>query len=185
MRQGNFDRMADRQRPRIHLLADRSDLPAQPRRARRLLAAPSTTAISRSRSSRRSGASTSSSPSRSGSTAAVACSTSAAAGGRCSTSSASARRVGVGVTLSSAQAASCRSHGLDARIQDAREVDRDGFGSFDAIASLGAFEHFCSPDDYRAGRQDADLLGSVREHRRDAARAAAASTCRRWSSGAT
>ncbi len=28
------------------------------------------------------------------------------------------------------------------------------FGGFDAIASLGAFEHFCSPDDYRAGRQD-------------------------------
>jgi cyclopropane-fatty-acyl-phospholipid synthase len=61
---------------------------------------------------------------------------------------------GVGVTLSSAQAAACRRHGLDARIQDARKVDRDGFGEFDAIASLGAFEHFCSPDDYYAGRQE-------------------------------
>jgi cyclopropane-fatty-acyl-phospholipid synthase len=28
------------------------------------------------------------------------------------------------------------------------------FGPFDAVASLGAFEHFCSPEDYRAGRQD-------------------------------
>jgi cyclopropane-fatty-acyl-phospholipid synthase len=62
---------------------------------------------------------------------------------------------GVGVTLSSAQAESCRRHGLDARISDAREVTREGFGEFDALASLGAFEHFCSPDDYRAGRQDA------------------------------
>jgi cyclopropane-fatty-acyl-phospholipid synthase len=61
---------------------------------------------------------------------------------------------GVGVTLSSAQAESCRRHGLDARISDARDVTRDGFGEFDALASLGAFEHFCSPDDYRAGGQE-------------------------------
>ncbi|HEY2201629.1 MAG TPA: class I SAM-dependent methyltransferase, partial [Solirubrobacteraceae bacterium] len=37
---------------------------------------------------------------------------------------------------------------------DAREIDRARFGTFDAVASLGAFEHFCSPDDYQAGRQD-------------------------------
>jgi cyclopropane-fatty-acyl-phospholipid synthase len=61
---------------------------------------------------------------------------------------------GVGVTLSSAQAESCRSHGLEVHIRDARQVDRDTFGPFDAIASLGAFEHFCSPEDYEAGRQD-------------------------------
>jgi cyclopropane-fatty-acyl-phospholipid synthase len=61
---------------------------------------------------------------------------------------------GVGVTLSSAQAAACRSHGLDVHIHDARDVTRDAFGPFDAVASLGAFEHFCSPEDYRAGRQD-------------------------------
>jgi cyclopropane-fatty-acyl-phospholipid synthase len=61
---------------------------------------------------------------------------------------------GVGVTLSSAQAAACRRHGLDVHIHDAREVDADSYGSFDAVASLGAFEHFCSPDEYRAGRQE-------------------------------
>ena len=61
---------------------------------------------------------------------------------------------GVGVTLSSAQAAACRSHGLDVHIQDARAVTRETFGPFDAVASLGAFEHFCSPEDYRAGRQE-------------------------------
>ena len=61
---------------------------------------------------------------------------------------------GLGVTLSSAQAEACRRHGLDARLQDARTVGRDAFGGFDAVASLGAFEHFCSPDDYFAGRQE-------------------------------
>jgi cyclopropane-fatty-acyl-phospholipid synthase len=71
---------------------------------------------------------------------------------------------GVGVTLSSAQAEACRRHGLDVRIQDARKVDRDGFGEFDSIASLGAFEHFCSPDDHEAGRQDqvySDLFENI------------------------
>lgn len=60
---------------------------------------------------------------------------------------------GLGLTLSSAQLASCRRHGLDARLEDARLVSRERYGQFDAVASLGAFEHFCSPDDYRAGRQ--------------------------------
>jgi len=66
----------------------------------------------------------------------------------------SRRGEGVGVTLSSAQAAACRKHGLDVHIQDAREIDRDTFGPFDAVASLGAWEHFCSPDEFRAGRQE-------------------------------
>ena len=61
---------------------------------------------------------------------------------------------GVGVTLSSAQAESCRRHGLEVHIQDARRITRDTFGQFDAVASLGAFEHFCSPEDYEAGRQE-------------------------------
>ena len=61
---------------------------------------------------------------------------------------------GVGVTLSSAQAAACRRHGLDVHLHDARQLTRDSFGPFDAVASLGAFEHFCSPDEHRAGRQD-------------------------------
>jgi cyclopropane-fatty-acyl-phospholipid synthase len=61
---------------------------------------------------------------------------------------------GVGVTLSSAQAAACRRHGLDVHLHDARQVTRDLFGPFDAVASLGAFEHFCSPEEHRAGRQE-------------------------------
>jgi cyclopropane-fatty-acyl-phospholipid synthase len=71
---------------------------------------------------------------------------------------------GLGVTLSSAQLATCRRHGLDVHLRDARTVERDTFGPFDAVASLGAFEHFCSPEDYRAGRQDdiyRDLFANV------------------------
>jgi cyclopropane-fatty-acyl-phospholipid synthase len=62
--------------------------------------------------------------------------------------------VGVGVTLSAAQLRACRRHGLDVHLLDARSVDRETFGSFDAVASLGAFEHFCSPADHEAGRQE-------------------------------
>ncbi|MCW3069542.1 MAG: Cyclopropane-fatty-acyl-phospholipid synthase [Solirubrobacterales bacterium] len=62
--------------------------------------------------------------------------------------------VGVGVTLSWAQEAACRRHGLDVHLKDARQVDRDTFGPFDAVASLGAFEHFCSPEEYAQGRQE-------------------------------
>lgn len=61
---------------------------------------------------------------------------------------------GVGVTLSSAQAEACRRHGLEVHLQDAREVTADTYGRFDAVASLGAFEHFCSPEDYAAARQE-------------------------------
>ncbi len=61
---------------------------------------------------------------------------------------------GVGVTLSSAQVAACRAHGLDVHLKDARLVVPETFGGFDAVASLGAFEHFCSPEEQRAGRQD-------------------------------
>ena len=61
---------------------------------------------------------------------------------------------GLGVTLSDAQQASCVKHGLDVRLQDAREVTVDTFGPFDAVVSLGAFEHFASREDHDAGRQD-------------------------------
>ena len=61
---------------------------------------------------------------------------------------------GLGLTLSSAQLKACRRHGLDVHLMDAREVTADSFGPFDAVASLGAFEHFCSPEDQLAGRQD-------------------------------
>src|SRR5690348_3968820 len=61
---------------------------------------------------------------------------------------------GVGVTLSRGQWAACRRHGLDVHVVDCRTITRDTFGGFDAVASLGAFEHFCSPEEFRAGLQD-------------------------------
>jgi cyclopropane-fatty-acyl-phospholipid synthase len=61
---------------------------------------------------------------------------------------------GVGVSLSSAQVAACKRNGLDVHLRDARDVTGDTFGPFDAVASLGAFEHFCSPEDFYAGKQE-------------------------------
>ena len=61
---------------------------------------------------------------------------------------------GVGVTLSSAQLAACRRNGLDVHLFDGRLLTPETFGPFDAVASLGAFEHFCSPEQYRAGQQE-------------------------------
>jgi cyclopropane-fatty-acyl-phospholipid synthase len=61
---------------------------------------------------------------------------------------------GVGVTLSSAQVAACQRHGLDVHLHDARQVTRETFGAFDAVACVGGFEHFCSPEQYLAGHQE-------------------------------
>jgi cyclopropane-fatty-acyl-phospholipid synthase len=71
--------------------------------------------------------------------------------------------VGVGVTLSSAQAEACRRHGLDVHVRDALTVTEETFGRFHAVVSLGAFEHFCSPEDHDAGRQD-EIYGRLFEH---------------------
>jgi cyclopropane-fatty-acyl-phospholipid synthase len=62
---------------------------------------------------------------------------------------------GVGVTLSTAQVRACRRHGLEAHLADARDLTPADLGRFDAVVSLGAFEHFCAPEEFRAGRQDA------------------------------
>ncbi len=71
---------------------------------------------------------------------------------------------GVGVSLSSAQVKSCRRHGLDVHLQDARTVTRGTYGQFDAVTSLGAFEHFCSPEEQSAGHQEEiyrELFGHI------------------------
>lgn len=62
--------------------------------------------------------------------------------------------VGVGLTLSQGQYHACRRNGLDVHLMDCRSVPRSAFGGFDAAVSLGAFEHFCSPEDFQAGRQE-------------------------------
>jgi cyclopropane-fatty-acyl-phospholipid synthase len=62
---------------------------------------------------------------------------------------------GVGVTLSRRQLEACLRHGLVVYMHDARSVTRDTYGPFDGVVSLGAFEHFCSIEERRRGRQDA------------------------------
>jgi cyclopropane-fatty-acyl-phospholipid synthase len=62
---------------------------------------------------------------------------------------------GVGVTLSHGQQQADVRHGLDVHLMDARTVTAETFGTFDGVVSLGAFEHFCSIDEWKAGRQDA------------------------------
>src|SRR2546421_10030748 len=56
--------------------------------------------------------------------------------------------VGVGATLSSAQLAACRRHGLDVHLLDAREVTRARVGAFDAAASLRASGACPRPGDF-------------------------------------
>lgn len=61
---------------------------------------------------------------------------------------------GIGLTLSEGQAASCRKNGLEVYVQDCRNVTPAMFGNFDALCSIGAFEHFASATDYFEGKQD-------------------------------
>lgn len=63
---------------------------------------------------------------------------------------------GFGVTLSDGQAAACRRNGLEVRVMSVMDVTPETFGGpMDAVVSLGAFEHFCSREQYRAGEQPA------------------------------
>ncbi len=68
--------------------------------------------------------------------------------------------IGVGVTLSSAQAEACRRNGLDVSVRDCRTLTRAEVGQFDGVISLGAFEHFCSIGEWQAGRQD-EIYGNL------------------------
>lgn len=61
---------------------------------------------------------------------------------------------GKGITLSPAQVARCREAGLDARLRDWKDLDPAETGPFDSVASVGAFEHFVSPEEMLADRQD-------------------------------
>lgn len=58
-----------------------------------------------------------------------------------------------GITLSPAQRARRREKGLDVRLLDWKKLDVEDFGTFDGVSSLGAFEHFVSPQEMLAGRQ--------------------------------
>jgi len=60
---------------------------------------------------------------------------------------------GVGLTLARGQYEACRKNGLEVHLRDCRDVSVKDFGEFHGVASLGAFEHFCSPAEFRARQQ--------------------------------
>ena len=62
---------------------------------------------------------------------------------------------GVGITLSSGQAHSSAKNGLDVHIKDYNDLRPDSFGLFDGVVNLGVAAHFCSLDEWLAGKQDA------------------------------
>lgn len=61
----------------------------------------------------------------------------------------------IGLTLSPKQAMACRRHGLEVYLRDWKTIARGEWDGFDAIVSIGAFEHFCSPEEHLRGEQDA------------------------------
>ena len=61
----------------------------------------------------------------------------------------------VGITLSPKQSAACRRQGLEAHVKDWKTLSPGELGAFDAVVSIGAFEHFCSPEELMRGEQDA------------------------------
>lgn len=60
----------------------------------------------------------------------------------------------LGLTLSKGQANSCRKNGLNVVVKDCRHVRAKEIGKFDAIVCVGAMEHFCSIEDWKAGKQE-------------------------------
>ena len=60
----------------------------------------------------------------------------------------------IGLTLSTKQVEACVSDGFEVYLMDWKDMRVDTFGRFDGIVSVGAFEHFCSVEEYLAGQQD-------------------------------
>jgi cyclopropane-fatty-acyl-phospholipid synthase len=61
---------------------------------------------------------------------------------------------GIGITLSAKQAQACRKTSLNAQIKNWKDLTINSFGGFDAIISVGAFEHFCAKEEFEQGKQD-------------------------------
>jgi cyclopropane-fatty-acyl-phospholipid synthase len=60
----------------------------------------------------------------------------------------------LGLTLAPAQAQSCRRNQLEVMLKDWKDFGPKVLGRFDGIISIGAFEHFCSIDEYLTGAQE-------------------------------
>jgi len=62
--------------------------------------------------------------------------------------------ISIGLTLSEGQAKACQANGLHVIVKDCRTVKPEDFGMFDAIACIGGLEHFCSVEEFKAGKQE-------------------------------
>ena len=62
--------------------------------------------------------------------------------------------VSTGLTLSEGQAKACQKNGLNVLVKDCRYIKPSDFGQFDAISCIGGMEHFCSIEEWQAGRQE-------------------------------
>ncbi|MEM7550451.1 MAG: class I SAM-dependent methyltransferase [Bacteroidota bacterium] len=60
----------------------------------------------------------------------------------------------MGLTLSEGQAEACQKNGLNVLVQDCRYVKPEDYGTFDAITCIGGMEHFCSIEEWQAGKQE-------------------------------
>jgi len=60
----------------------------------------------------------------------------------------------IGLTLSQGQARACQKNGYDVRVKDCRYVKPEDFGTFDAVTCIGGMEHFCSIEEWQAGKQE-------------------------------
>jgi len=61
---------------------------------------------------------------------------------------------GLGLTLSTRQQRNCVKLGLNVYLLDWKDVNTSQFPKFDSIVSVGAFEHFCSEDEWRGDKHE-------------------------------
>ena len=59
-----------------------------------------------------------------------------------------------GLTLSKGQAESCQKNGMNVIVKDCRYVLPGDLGTFDAVSCIGGLEHFCSVEEWKAGKQE-------------------------------
>jgi len=60
----------------------------------------------------------------------------------------------IGLTLSRGQAEACKNNGMEVIVKDCRTIKPEDFGIFDAITCIGGLEHFCSIEEWKAGKQE-------------------------------
>ena len=60
----------------------------------------------------------------------------------------------IGLTLSQGQADACQNNGMNVVVKDCRTITPEDYGAFDAITCIGGLEHFCSVEEWQAGKQE-------------------------------